>query len=171
MSTNESQDKPMAQPVWYCLACGTENPRSARICRECGRALRVTPRQQQEGVAFLLNELEALRQEGEIDERDLAAQTASTATASDRCGDIITATEKIDGITWDIVLVADSTGFYRDADRHPVAQTTSRPTASERPGDIITATEKIDGAVWKIVLARDPTGFYTEVDRQPVHRL
>ena len=54
------------EPAWYCLACGAENQLSARFCRECARELRVTPRQQREGVAFFLNELEALQEEGAI---------------------------------------------------------------------------------------------------------
>ena len=56
------------EPSWYCLACATENVASARLCRECGRAPSVSSRQRREGVAFLLNELESLRQEGAIGE-------------------------------------------------------------------------------------------------------
>ena len=56
------------EPVFYCLACGSENTLAARFCHKCGRELSITPRQQQQGAAFLLNELEALREEGEIGE-------------------------------------------------------------------------------------------------------
>ena len=76
------------EPVWYCLACGAENQLSARFCRQCGRQLAVTPRQQREGAAFLLNELEALREEGAIDQslylrlRERYRQTLTGADAA-----------------------------------------------------------------------------------------
>ena len=76
------------EPVWYCLACGAENQLSARFCRQCGRGLAVTPRQQREGAAFLLNELEALREEGAIDQslylrlRERYRQTLTGADAA-----------------------------------------------------------------------------------------
>jgi hypothetical protein len=52
----------------FCLVCGTENARSARFCRQCGKSLTVSPQQRQQGLAFVLNELEALRDGGEMDE-------------------------------------------------------------------------------------------------------
>jgi hypothetical protein len=52
----------------YCLVCGTENARSARFCRQCGKSLTVSPQQRQQGLAFVLNELEALRDGGEMAE-------------------------------------------------------------------------------------------------------
>ena len=54
-------------PVRYCLTCGTENVRSARFCRECGQPLTAGPSQRRQGLAFVLNELERLRDEGEIE--------------------------------------------------------------------------------------------------------
>ena len=69
MSSDDTQGESIAQPAWYCLACGSENLRSARFCIACGRALRISEQQEREGVAFLLNELEALREEGDIDEQ------------------------------------------------------------------------------------------------------
>jgi hypothetical protein len=51
-----------AQVSLYCLACGAENPGRVRMCRDCGRPLKFTPRQRREGAAFVLNELEALRE-------------------------------------------------------------------------------------------------------------
>jgi hypothetical protein len=45
----------------YCLNCTAENADAAEFCGECGRALRITPRQRRQGIAFLLNELENLR--------------------------------------------------------------------------------------------------------------
>ena len=54
------------QPNRYCLSCGTENVRSARLCRECGQQLTASPLQRRQGVAFLLNELDRLRDEGQI---------------------------------------------------------------------------------------------------------
>jgi hypothetical protein len=53
--------------VRYCLGCGTENVRSALLCRRCGESLTVSPQQQQRGLAFVLNELEGLRDKGELD--------------------------------------------------------------------------------------------------------
>jgi len=67
--TNEGDEPPLAEtpePAWYCLSCATENILFARICRQCGRALQLSARQQREGVAFLLNELEALHEEGAL---------------------------------------------------------------------------------------------------------
>ena len=82
-------DRP--QLAWYCVGCGTENTATSYICRACGRDWTYTPQQQRQGVAFLLNELEALRLDGEIDEdvyarlhrryRDeLAGEVAAAAT-------------------------------------------------------------------------------------------
>ncbi len=53
--------------VRYCLACGTENVRSVRFCRGCGQQLTAGPQQRRQGLAFVLNELERLRDEGEIE--------------------------------------------------------------------------------------------------------
>lgn len=55
------------RPDRYCLTCGTENARSAQFCRLCGRDMRRTIADETRGSAFVLNELEALR-----DERTLA---------------------------------------------------------------------------------------------------
>ncbi len=50
----------------YCLNCGTENTRSADLCRRCGRRLRRTVDDETRGAAFVLNELETLRDEREL---------------------------------------------------------------------------------------------------------
>jgi hypothetical protein len=52
----------------YCPACATGNARSARFCRQCGQSLTVSPDQRRQGIAFVLNELERLRDEGEVGE-------------------------------------------------------------------------------------------------------
>lgn len=57
-----------SRAIRFCLACGAENARSAALCRSCGRQLDVTPGQRRQGAAFVLNELESLRDEGEIEE-------------------------------------------------------------------------------------------------------
>ncbi|MCH8901764.1 MAG: hypothetical protein IIC88_05640 [Chloroflexi bacterium] len=62
--TDESQ----AAPTWYCLGCATGNTGKARYCRQCGRELLISPQQRRSGVAFILNELEALRADGTIGE-------------------------------------------------------------------------------------------------------
>ena len=45
----------------FCLECTAENADQAEFCAECGHTLQITPRQRRTGIAFLLNELEALR--------------------------------------------------------------------------------------------------------------
>jgi len=54
--------------VIYCLACGAENSGAALMCRECGHSLRASRSERAQGVAFLLNELQALRTQGDISE-------------------------------------------------------------------------------------------------------
>lgn len=82
-------DRP--ESAWYCVGCGTENAATSYICRACGRDWIYTPQQQRQGVAFLLNELEALRLDGQIDEEvyarlhrryrdELAGEVAAAAT-------------------------------------------------------------------------------------------
>jgi hypothetical protein len=55
------------RPLRFCLACGTENARSAALCRRCGRRLEASAADQTRGAAFMLNELEGLREEREIE--------------------------------------------------------------------------------------------------------
>lgn len=54
--------------IRYCLVCGTENARSAWLCRQCGETLALSQQQRQQGIAFVLNELEGLRDAGQLDE-------------------------------------------------------------------------------------------------------
>ena len=54
--------------VIYCLACGAENSGMSALCRGCGRALSAGVRERMRGVAFLLNEIQALRTQGDISE-------------------------------------------------------------------------------------------------------
>ena len=89
MTAGEGEGTPPDESsrAWYCLGCGVENSGAARLCRECGRALTVSPRQFREGVAFLLNELEGLRADGVVGEdvylrlrqryRDVLAETGT----------------------------------------------------------------------------------------------
>ena len=57
-----------SDPVWYCLACGAQNSLENRFCRDCGASLEESPRQRLLGSAYFLNELDALRDDGVIDE-------------------------------------------------------------------------------------------------------
>ena len=57
-----------SQSPWYCLACGAENTSTAGRCRTCLQSPEPTPQQQRAGLAFLLNELEGLLQDGVINE-------------------------------------------------------------------------------------------------------
>ncbi len=71
MSPDEREEELLAeagQPVYYCLACGSENTGAVRLCRECGKILAPTSRQRREGVTFFLNELEALKAQDAIPE-------------------------------------------------------------------------------------------------------
>ncbi len=55
-----------SEPRWYCLSCGAENPVAALTCRSCARSLAASAQQEQQGSAFLLNELLHLNKTGEI---------------------------------------------------------------------------------------------------------
>jgi len=52
--------------VRYCLSCRCENAADAHLCSQCGRELETTAHERRLGIAFMLNELEALFDRGII---------------------------------------------------------------------------------------------------------